>query len=52
MSQKEYHLPVGCQGELRGMTIRMFHDVVRAVGMKRREVTEMQPFSVIFAVVL
>lgn len=52
MSQKEYHLPIRCQGELRGMTIRMFLDVVRAVGMKCREVTEMQPFSVIFAVVL
>lgn len=52
MSQKEYHLPIRCQGELRGMTIRMFLDVVRAVGMKCREATEMQPFSVIFAVVL
>lgn len=52
MSQKEYHLPIRCQGELRGMTIRMFLAVVRAVDMKPRETTEMQPFSVIFAVVL
>lgn len=52
MSQKEYHLPIRCQGELTGMAIRMFFIVVSAVDMEPREITEMQPFSAIFAVVL
>lgn len=52
MRQKEYHLPVRCQGELTGMVIRMFFIVASTADMVPTEMTETQPFSAIFMVVL